>query len=332
MIRRRTRDRGIALLMALLVLVLLIILVGQMAIGTRHDRALADNRLSDLQNTYAARSGYHRAALVLRSDLEQGADVDTLGEHWAQAIELDLGKGHVTASILDTERFISLARLVNAKGEVDPVVAAQLRRLVRILRHPPDAADRIIDYIDADNKGSYETRARNERLLNAEELLRVEGLAPEVLYGGTVAGETRKGILDFVTVWPRTTTETAAAARINVNTASAEVLEALADEMTPTLAAAVAAWRMQPGADGRPQGFRKVEELKNVPGMGPVYDAIAPACGVKSTTFEIRSRASAGNVQKTWIFVAQRTEKGVSLLSSQRLNDFLTVKPEELEK
>lgn len=331
MVRRRTRDRGIALIMALLVLVLLIVLVGQMAVGTRHDRALADNRLADLQNTYAARSGYHRAALVLRADLEQGKDVDSLGEYWAQPIRVELGRGQVTASVLDVERFISLARLTGPKGEVDPIVEAQLRRLVRILRHPPDVADRIIDYVDADNKGAYESRARNARLLNAEELLRVEGLAPEVLYGGEVSGEKRKGLLDFVTVWPRTSEETGPA-RVNVNTASPEVLEALAEEMTPTLAAAIVAWRTQAGADGRPQGVRKVEDLKGVPGLGPVYDAIAPACGVTSTTFEIRSRAAVANVEKTWIFVVKRSEKGVALLSSQRLNDFLTVKPEALEE
>jgi hypothetical protein len=99
--------------------------------------------------------------------------------------------------------------------------------------------------------------------------------------------------------------------------------------MTPTLAAAIAAWRMSPGPDGRPQGIRQVEDLKSVPGMGPVYDLIAPSCGVKATTFEIRSRATVGNVEKAWVFVAQRSAKGLTLLSQQRLNDLLTVKPPE---
>ncbi len=331
MVRLRSRDRGIALIMALLVLVLLIVLVGQMAIGTRHDRTLAENRLADLQNTYAARSGYYRASLVLKADLEQGKDVDSLGERWAQPVTLELGRGRVSTTAYDVERFISLARLVNDKGELNLLVAAQLRRLVRNLRHPPDAADRILDYIDGDNKGAYETRARNERLLNAEELLRIEGLAPEVLYGGKVAGEDRKGILDFVTVWPRTS-ETSSGGKININTAPAEVLEALADEMTPALAAAIVAERSLPGPDGRPRGFQKVEDLKGVAALGPVYDKIATSCVVKSTAFEIRSSASVGNVEKTWIFVAERTDKGLKLLSSQRRNDFLTVKPPDLEE
>ena len=334
MVRLRARDRGVALILALLVLVLLIVLVGQMAIGTRQDRVLADNRVADLQNTYGARAGYHRAALVLQADLELAADVDSLGERWAQPIDFELGQGRVSTLILDCERFVSLAQLVNDKGEVNPAVASQLRRLVRALRHPPETADRIIDYIDADNKGSYESRARNERLMNAEELLRVEGLAPETLYGGTVAGEVRKGLLDFVTVWPRVAAPggTSTPGAVNINTAPPEVLEALADDMTPGLAGAVAAYRMTPGPDGRPQGFKKVEDLKGVPGLGALYDQIAPACVVKASTFEIRSRSTVRNVEKAWVFVAQRGQKGLTLLSQQRLNDFATAKPPDVEQ
>jgi general secretion pathway protein K len=333
MVRLRARDRGVALILALLVLVLLIVLVGQMAIGTRQDRVLADNRVADLQNTYGARAGYHRAALVLQADLELAADVDSLGERWAQPIDFELGQGRVSTLLLDCERFISLAQLVNDKGEVNPVVAGQLRRLVRALRHPADTAERIIDYIDADNKGSYESRARNERLLNAEELLRVEGLAPEVLYGGTIAGETRKGLLEFVTVWPRGASQGASTAgAVNINTAPPEVLEALAEEMTPALAGAIAAWRMSPGPDGRPQGFKKVEDLKSVPGLGPLYDQLAASCVVKAATFEIRARSTVGNVEKAWVFVAQRGQKGLTLLSQQRLNDFHTAKPPDVEE
>src|SRR5688572_8625618 len=142
-IRLRARDRGVALILALLVLVLLIVLVGQMAIGTRQDRVLAENRVADLQNTYGARAGYHRAALVLQADLELAAEVDTLGERWAQPIDFELGQGHVTTLVLDCERFISLSQLVNDKGEANPAVAAQLRRLARALRLPPDTAERI---------------------------------------------------------------------------------------------------------------------------------------------------------------------------------------------
>ncbi len=363
---RRSGERGVALLLALLVLVILILLVNQMTVTSLHDRTIAENHLADLQNTYGARSGYHQALLYLEDDAERAAELDSLGERWASPFGLSLGTAEVAVSIQDSERFISLAKLVNDKGEPDPVVAAQLRRLVRILRHPPDTADRIIDYVDADNRGSFESRARNDRLMNAEELLRVEGIEPEVLYGGTVAGEPRKGILEFVTVWPRMALAPPAPpgppggapppapppdpggapppappegspgafapARINVNTAPVEVLEALSDEMTPQAAQAIAAARLQPGPDGRPKPFASLDEVKNVPGLSAAaWTSIKDACVVKSSTFEIRARSRVGNVEKAWVYVVERggsgQQKGLKLLSAQRLNDFVTAKP-----
>lgn len=353
---RRRRDGGVALLLALLVLVILILLVNQMTITSLHDRTIAENHLADLQNTYGTRSGYHQALLFLEDDGERAAGVDSLGERWAAPIGFPLGKAAVQVTVADSERFISLAKLVNDKGEVNPRQAGQLRRLVRILRHPPDTADRIIDYIDLDTKGSFESRARNDRLMNQEELLRVEGIEPEVLYGGTVAGEPRKGILEFVTVWPRTALAppvpppapgapppppegaggASAPALVNVNTAPAEVLEALSDEMTPQAAQAIVAWRLTPGADARPQQFSSVDDLKNVPGLpATVFASIKDQCTVKAATFEIRARSRVGNVEKAWVYVVERGSgqgKGLKLLSSQRLNDFVTAKPPALDE
>ncbi|HYF00483.1 MAG TPA: type II secretion system protein GspK, partial [Planctomycetota bacterium] len=240
----------------------------------------------------------------------------------------------VKAVVVDTERFVNLGRLVDDKGEAVPAVADALRRLVRLLRHPPDVADRIVDYVDADRKGAYEMRARNEPLMNAEELLRVEGIKPEVLYGGDVGGDVRKGILEFVTVWPRG--KGSGPATVNVNTAPSEVLQSLADEMTPQAAEAIIAWRMQPGQDLKPQGFKTVDDVKKVPGLaGPAFEAIKGSLAVTSTTFEVRVRSAVNNVEKAWVYVVKRDAPkdgkggGVKLLANQRLNDFLTVKPPE---
>ena len=61
------------------------------------------------------------------------------------------------------QRYINLSQLVNDKGEQNPVVVAQLRRLVKVLRYTPDIADRIIDYVDADTKGEFEARPIRSR-------------------------------------------------------------------------------------------------------------------------------------------------------------------------
>lgn len=331
--RRRKREAGIALLLALLVLVILSVLVVQMSASSLHTRTVADNHVADLQNTYALRAGFHQAVLLLQTDLEKSADSDSLLERWALPLEFDLGRAHVQVLVQDSERFVSLAQIPGEKGEANAVVAAQLRRLVRILRHPPETADRILDYVDGDSKGAFEARARNDRLFNPEELLRIEGITPEIVYGGSVSGEDKKGLAAFVTTWPFAPAQGAPVGVINVNTASSEVLQSLADEVTPGVAAAILAGRVAAGPDGRPQGLKSLEDLKKLSGMpAAVFDAIAPQLTVKSSTFEIRVRSRVGSLEKAWVYVVRRTTSqggGVTLLSSQRLSDFLTVKPPE---
>jgi len=234
---------------------------------------------------------------------------------------------------------------------------AQLRRLVKLLHFTPDIADRIIDYIDADSKGEFEAGARNDRLYNMEELLRIDGITPEIVYGAVVNGEHKKGLREFVTVWPRTTGDSGTAGLINLNTASSEVLQCLSDSMTPVLADAIVSFRTQLGPGGAPQRFDKVEDLKRVQGMGDdVYQDLNGKVTVKSATFEIRCRGTVGRVEKSWVYVVQRkaaaaagtppatppptdpasaaapTPPALTLIGSQMLNDFASLKPPDPEK
>jgi len=351
---RRTRDQGVALILALLVLVILVVVILQMTASSLHNRTLAENHLADLQNSYGARAGYARALLYLQADQESKPDVDSLQEGWAAPFEFPLGKAQVRVTIIDSDRCINLSQLVNDKGEQNPVVVAQLRRLCKVLRFTPDIADRIIDYIDADTKGEFEAGARNERLYNLEELLRIDGISPEILYGGIVNGEEKKGLRDFVTVWPRSVADGATPGAVNLNTASSEVLQALSDTMLLGVAEAIVAYRLQPTSDGKPQEFQKPEDLKRVQGMSDgIFASLAGQIAVKSSTFEIRARGTVGKVEKTRVYVVQRKGGAApppatppsdsstpppaaaatfTLIASQVLNDFASIKPPEAAK
>ncbi|RPH51834.1 MAG: general secretion pathway protein GspK [Planctomycetota bacterium] len=355
---RRRKDEGIALILALLVLVILVVVILQMTASSLHNRTLAENHLSDLQNTYGARAGYARALLFLQEDLEKSPEVDSLRERWATPLEFPMGKAQVKVSIADSERYINLSQLVNDKGEVNPTVASQLKRLVKLLRHTPDIADRIIDYIDQDTKGEFEAKAKNDKLFNMDELLRIEGLTPEIVYGGVIQGQETKGLREFLTIWPKAPPEggTGTAGMVNVNTASSEVLQSLSDLMTPAVAEAIVNYRTQPGTDGKMQEFQKVDDLKRVQTMTDgIFTSIQPQLVVKSSTFEIRSRGTVANVEKTWVYVVQRKGGGTAtpvtpppssggappppaatathtLIGAQSLNDFTSAKPPEIEK
>ena len=361
---KKRKDRGIALILALLVLVILVVVILQMTASSLHNRTLAENHLSDLQNTYGARAGYTRAMLYLQADLEKAPEVDSLAERWAMPFDFELGKAQVRVTIADSERFINLSQLVNEKGEVVPAVASQLRRLVQILKYTPDIADRIIDYIDADTRGEFEARAKNDRLVNLDELLRIDGLTPEMIYGGVVDGEERKGLREFLTVWPKTLAEGGQGGMVNINTASSEVLPCLSDQMSLAVADAIVAFRSGPpgGSQGEASSeFKKVDDVKKVQGMTDgIFTAIQSQIVVKSSTFEIRTRGTVGKVEKSWVYVVQRkggapsgaagtppptpppasggtapaapAPPGHTLIGAQALNDFVSSKPPDQEK
>ena len=351
---RRRKDRGIALLLALLVLIILVVVILEMAATSLHNRTLAENHLSDLQDTYGARAGLARAMLFLQADLEQAPDVDSLREMWATPIEFTLGKAAVRVQICDAERFINLSMLTNDKGEPNPVVVSQLKRLVKILKLTPDIADRIIDYIDADSKGEFEANAKNDKLFNLEELLRIDGLTPEIVYGGVFPDGERKGLREFLTIWPKTADGGVPPGTVNINTAPVEVLWSLSDQMTQGVAEAIVAYRTQPGPDGKPQEFTKPDDLKRVQGMNDgIYASLTGQIAVKSSTFEVRARGTVGKVEKAWVYAVQRQAGGgtasgtppanpppsgtgappakasLVLVGAQPLNDFTSAKPEE---
>ncbi len=335
----RRGDRGIALILALLVLAILAILIGQMTITSLHNRTTAENNTADLKNSYATRSGYHRALLFLGRDMEKIPNVDTLHESWAAPMDFDLAGARVLVTIHDSERFLDLSHLVNENGETNEVMAARLRRLVRILRHHPETAERMIDYIDADTRGQFESGARNERLFNLEELLRIEGISREALYGGSEGGDVRKGLLEFLTVWPRGSgkDEPTPPGSVNVNTAPPEILEALSDKMTPVLAEAIVAHRntvINPVTGGF-QDFNSVEDVRKVQGMtDEVFQDISKFLVVRSATFEIKVRSAVGGVEKSWNYVVRRVtgdKNRMTLLANQRITDFLSASPPPTE-
>jgi general secretion pathway protein K len=338
---KRRRDRGIALLLSLLVLTILIVLIAQMSLTSAQNKAISENYLNDLQNSLGARSGYIQALLYLQADSEKSPNTDTLREKWAAPLTISLGRATVSVTIEDCERRINLSQIQKDNGETNPVVVAQVKRLVSILGHDPEVALRIIDYIDADTKGDFEANARNARLYTIDEILRIDGIPREALYGGEVDGRKKKGLLDFVTIWPKAGSSppepgSSLPGAINVNTAPLEVLRALSDSMSETLAQAIIDYRETKGNDGAYQEFKTVNDLKKVSGMtDEIYADIQNQIVVRGGTFEIRSKSSVGNISRAWLYIVKRTtgqQGAITLLASQRLNDFLSVKPPEQPK
>ena len=331
------RRSGIALLLALLVLTILILLVGQMVISGAHNKAISRNATASLQNEYGVLAGYRHACVRILVDRDRHPDVDTLDDVWNTGFAFTLGGASVSGRAIDVERRFNLSALVNDEGEIVPEAKEQLVRLIQNLGHEAaDNAERIADYVDADTKGAFEAGARNARLLNLQELQRIEGLKKEVLFGDAQ----HRGLLPFLTVWPKE-----GGLKINPNTAPMEVLQSLDEDMTPERAQAIITWRSQQDENGKNRAFKSMEDVKQVSELNnELLTRIGDRLVFKARAFEIRVTSTFSNVSRKELYVVgwgegsgdggpggpPQGESGkLKLLSSMREHEYFDLKPDD---
>ncbi|MGH7412439.1 MAG: general secretion pathway protein GspK, partial [Candidatus Methylomirabilis sp.] len=229
----------------------------------RTELAAAANFREEAEAYYLAEAGVYRAvAEIMNADRNVPPDsslYDALDERWhtnPSAYEgVPLGRGHYWVTVSDEESKIPL----NGAGD------AILRRLlsnsgVRDERLISVIVDSIQDWRDADTlhrlSGAEDNyylslpvpyKAKNGDFETIDELLLVKGMTPEILYGNAGTGE-RRAALEAQLPWERELQSGEyrgiarhlsiySVGRVNVNTASPEVLLALG--LTPVEAALV---------------------------------------------------------------------------------------------
>lgn len=273
--RRVNDERGMVLLLVLLVVALLATLLVEFSYSTLVDLRLAETFRDSCRATYLARGGVV-VGQVLRQEDDNGYDAPS--ENWAQGVPgYPVADGVLTVTLEDLGGRIDLNRLVTAAGNIDPLAKDRYRRLLAALdvANPDALIDPLIDWLDADSdreplgeEGSAYLakrppyRCRNGRLETLDELQLVQGYDPELL----------------ARLRPHVTVQ--GGARINVNTASPEVLLALADEMDSAAVDAIVSAREQ-------EPLTRIEQLRDLPGMEALYGFIYLYVDVKSETFHV---------------------------------------------
>ncbi len=248
------RDSGMALVVSLMIILLLAVLVHRFTFTSRVQVAAAANLRDQFQAECMALSGLEAAMAVLAMDDTE--EVDHLGEPWALfrgSPELSLPEteeGGFLVWIQDENSKIDLNRIVGKDGTTtDMFTRRQLDRLLSFFAVPSDMRDSLLDcledWIDSDDlqklNGAEDQyymslerpyHAANRPLRTVGELYLVKGWR-EVL---GVKLENGVKITDLLTVNPT-------GGRINVNTASALVLQSLSPEIDESTALQVIALR-----------------------------------------------------------------------------------------
>lgn len=351
-IRPDQRRSGIALIMVMVIVVVFAVLAGGLALSMKVETKLARNANWDTELEWLGRSGIELAKFVLSQQSPQGQQYDALNQLWAGGqcdtneafanISLKdnvLGHGKFSVSIIDNDRKLNINLAASA-----PEVVNQALILIGVdAVDAPRIVSAIGDWIDRDDAmrlGSdaesdyYMTldppyRAKNGPIDDLTELMFIKGITPAMYYGsGGVAaapntfklptavakfrGQPESYPIGFVDLFT-----TVSGRFININTASANVMQLIPD-VDGNLAQAIITTRAGPdGQDGTcdDMPFRSIGELSSVPGMTPQIAALfARYFSTRSSTFEVQVEAEIDAVKRTYHAMLRKNGPQISTL------------------
>lgn len=255
------RERGAALIVAMLVVALAVIAASNFAFNSHIHWRKLENAASVDQARWLLRAAEQWAAAVLLEDALANS-VDHLGETWGNEMPPVVAESyHMSGRILDQNGRFNINSLVH-EGKVNDVQLAIFRRLLLNLKLPTALANDIADWLDADDETSSGTgteseyylrqtppvHASNRSIVNLNELLRVRSMSTVRL----------EQLRPYVSVLPKS-------GPININTATPQLIAALSDTMTLDDAYLLAAKRDH-------AYFRNVGDLRNAMDNKPGLD------------------------------------------------------------
>jgi len=252
---KASKQRGVALLTVLLVTalasVILVQLLGRHHLSVAYTRQALHGQQA-LSYALGAESWVRHLLYLDRVQDDRSPPVDSLEDNWAEPkAPFELDDGSVEIQVRDLEGLFNLNSI-----DGDPAAQERFKRLLTALELEPSLADQLLDWIDVDEEvqglggedGVYLLQEAAYRTANGP-----IASVSEIRLLATMDAEQYARLAPFVTALP------AAAGLININTAPAPVLAALAPAMDPVQAGSYARpqtpWLLPGDLTGQEAGF-----------------------------------------------------------------------------
>jgi general secretion pathway protein K len=315
---RKDDERGIALLLALLVLSLLVALILEFDAEARREYREAAAFRDNFKASMLTRSAVQAARAVLQQDFlrdkQAGEQYDGPRDLWAMPIKnYVLGDGLLNAQISDERGKLNLNDLAANAGTPQQLREKidRVKRLFELLQISPDLVDSLIDWLDQDEiplpsgaesqyyqsqKPAY--RAANRPLSTLSDLRLVKGFTPALI----------DRLSPYVTVYPTT-----GGKGININTADPLVIQALHQDITQTMAMEI--------VQGRPYKKREdPDRISSFQTIGAALRASQDSYDIKSEHFSAKLVITVNETTKTALAILQReASKGESTVEYMRV-------------
>ncbi len=313
---RRSDERGIALLLTLLVLTLLVAMILEFDAEARREYRDAAAFRDNFKATVLARASVQAARGVLQQDFlkdkQAGQSFDAPTDLWAFPItNYPIGDGLLNAKIEDERSKLNLNDLATGGSPADKAQKVQrFKRLFSLVQINPDLVDAIVDWVDKDDQPEpsgaeilyYQSlrpsyRAANDQLKTFLELRLIKGMTPEIL----------AKLSKLVTVY-----DSAGDSMVNMNTADAFVIQALHEDITQAIAADI--------IQARPFKNSKVDDLDRVSSFTAIGMKIRNLYDIKSDLFLARMAVRMNEMTRNAVVVLQRDQNtGTSTVKYYRV-------------
>lgn len=227
--RGKIRNRGVALITAMLITALATLVAANLAWDNALDVRRTMVLLNSDQAVQVALGAESWVIGILHQDL-QDSETDHLGEIWAMQLPgFPIDGGDVTGTIQDLQGRFNINNLIDQNGKIETQSLERFRRLLQALDIDPRFAGIAADWIDLDMEASFPDgaedaiytgvlppyRSANQSLTSASELAALEGMDRQ----------TFNILRPHITALPGRT-------NINVNTATGALLQSLDENMS----------------------------------------------------------------------------------------------------
>jgi general secretion pathway protein K len=281
--RPLNNQRGMALLLVLAITALLAALLSQLSFSTLVDLRLTETYRDSTRAHYLAKGGIQVGRMVLADDKN---NYDGNDEMWAQGVvNYPVGGGEVSITITPLDGRININNLFSTSGNIDAVIKDRCLRLFDVLEIDQASAhvDTLIDWLDDDDDPQPAGAESNYYALQTPVTYCKNGpldtLDELELVAGFTADEVKK-LRPHISLYGNK--------KIHLNSATAEVLYALAEEMDmPTAETIIAQRKNSP--------YKTLDEMKLLPNMDSFYWAINSHLQVEANYYRIDTDARVGD-------------------------------------
>lgn len=295
------KQDGVALITVMLIVALATVLAVSMSSRQQIDIHRSSNILNFEQGYQYVLGAEAWAQQILKRDLKK-SQIDSLQEEWAMLLPpLPIEGGTISGQIEDLQSRFNINNLI-FDGKLQKLEVDRFKKLLRNLQLKEDLVNVITDWIDPDVNLAFSGAEDNEYLMLSQayrtanqpmadisELLLIQGVDREIL----------AKLRPFVCVLKSKT-------NINVNTASAEILSSLAEDLSLVDAKTIV-------ADREKKGYATLDEFLQqalIKNTKIKKDGLS----VNSEYFQLNSSAQIDRIKMAYVTILQRESKDSILI------------------